>query len=167
MLLEKIENIKLLLTDCDGVLTDGCVYYSVEGEALKKFSFRDGMGAERLRKNTEIDIGIITGENSEIVRRRAEKLKISELHLGIKNKLKTLHEIMERKQLDYQHIAYIGDDMNDLCIIEKVGLTACPQDAFKTIKKYVDYVCEIKGGQGAFREFCEVIIQGKNTFEDE
>jgi YrbI family 3-deoxy-D-manno-octulosonate 8-phosphate phosphatase len=157
-LIEKMQNVKLLLTDCDGVLTDGAVYYSEHGEELKKFYYRDGMGVERLRRFTGIEIGIITGENSPSVKKRAEKLKIDELHLGVKDKLKVLNEILFRKNLKPENVAYIGDDMNDLTIIKTVGVSACPNDAFDGIKDYVDYECKTNGGGGAFREFCEKII---------
>lgn len=158
---DKIAKIKFLFTDVDGVLTDAGVYYSAKGEELKKFSLRDGMGAERLRKLTDVNIGIITGENSDIVKRRAEKLKISELHLGIKNKLSLLKERINALGISMDEVAYIGDDMNDQEVIEHIGLSAAPADAMEEIKNIVDYQCEAKGGDGAFREFCELIIKHK------
>ena len=161
-----MQKVKYLLTDCDGVLTDGAVYYNDQGEELKKFYYRDGMGVERVRKFAGIDVGIITGENSMPLKKRAEKLKILELHLGIKDKLKTLDDILERHNLKYEEIAYIGDDMNDLEIIKKVGVSACPADAFDYIKDYVDYECRTTGGGGAFREFCEKIISAKKRGEN-
>lgn len=154
----KIAKIKLVLTDCDGVLTDTGVYYSEKGEVMKRFSIRDGMGVERLRNLLNIETGIVTGEFSESVRKRAEKLKIKELHLGIKNKVLLLNEIMKRKKLKRENIAYIGDDMNDYEIMQKVGLAACPSDAMKEIIEISDYVCKNRGGFGAFREFAEMII---------
>ncbi len=158
---DKIAKIKFLFTDVDGVLTDAGVYYSASGEALKKFSLRDGMGAERLRKLTEVQIGIITGEQSEIVKRRAEKLNIQELHLGIKDKLSLLKERIKLLGISMEEVAYIGDDMNDLEVIEHAGLTAAPEDAVEEIISRVHYTCRAKGGQGAFREFCELIIKYK------
>lgn len=158
---DKIAKIKFLFTDVDGVLTDAGVYYSDTGEALKKFSLRDGMGVERLRKLTEVQIGIITGEQSDIVKRRAEKLKIEELHLGIKDKLSLLKERAKSIGIALEEVAYIGDDMNDLEVIEQVGLAAAPADAVEEIKDRVHYTCRAKGGEGAFREFCELIIKYK------
>src|ERR1051326_366135 len=105
--------IKILLTDVDGVLTDNGVYYSEQGEVMKRFSIRDGMGVERLRKLAGVETGIVTGELSPSVARRAEKLQITELHLGIKDKPGRLHELMERKGITWEEIAYIGDDVND------------------------------------------------------
>ncbi len=160
--IEKAAAIRLLLTDCDGVLTDAGVYYSANGEMLKRFSMRDGMGVERLRDLADVETGIITGENSPIVTRRAEKLQIVELHLGAKNKIQTLLDILERRHLKPEQVAYIGDDMNDEAIMHSVGLTACPADAMEDILKIADYICQKTGGHGAFREFAELIIQAKS-----
>ena len=160
-IINKAKNIKLLLTDCDGVLTDTGIYYSAEGEELRRFSFRDGMGVERLRKLVSIETGIITGENSALVRRRAEKLKITELHLGINNKPAVLKQIMEERQISSEEIAYIGDDTNDIEVMELAGLTACPNDATKFAKEVADIIVESKGGFGAFRDFAEIIIECK------
>jgi len=153
--------IKLLLTDVDGVLTDNGVYYSESGEVMKRFSIRDGMGVERLRKLAGIDTGIITGETSPSVARRAEKLNIRELHLGIRNKLDRVSEIMERLQLQWDEMAYIGDDVNDLEVMEKAGIAACPADAMPQVSGIVHYRCANKGGYGAFREFAEWLIELK------
>ena len=150
--------IKLLLTDSDGVLTDTGVYYSHRGEIFKKFSIRDGMGVERLKTCCDIEVGIITGEKSASVKMRAKKLKIKEIHLGVKNKLILVKKILERKKLQLHELAYIGDDYNDLDVIGIAGFSACPADAVLQVKKNVHYICQNKGGEGAFREFCEKII---------
>lgn len=150
--------IKFLFTDVDGVLTDAGVYYSSKGEELKKFNLRDGMGAERLRNLTNIRIGIITGENSEIVTRRAEKLKIETLFLGIKDKFSILSKFLEENHMEWSQIAYIGDDLNDLEVMKKVGIAACPADSAKEIIEISTMICTKKGGDGAFREFCEYLI---------
>ncbi len=154
----KAAKIKLLITDCDGVLTDGGVYVSAEGEELKKFNLRDGMGVERLRKVCGIDTGIMTGENSPIVSKRAEKLQIKHLYLHIKDKKACLTEILLMHNLKAEEIAYIGDDLNDLEVIRMAGLTASPSDGNSLIKETVDYICGLPGGAGAFREFAELII---------
>lgn len=159
VLKQKAQKIKLLITDCDGVLTDAGVYYSDKGEELKKFNLRDGMGVERLRKLCDIDTGIMTGENSPIVTRRAEKLKITHLYLGIKDKKKCLREILASHSIQSDEIAYIGDDMNDYEVIGEVGLSASPSDGASLIKERVDYICSLPGGAGAFREFAELIIE--------
>ena len=157
----KAKQIKLLLTDCDGVLTDGGVYYGEQGEVLKKFNMKDGMGVERLRKLANVQTGIITGEMSPSVVKRAEKLQITELHLGIKDKLAVLTQILVNHNLTKDQIAYIGDDVNDIEIMQQVGLTACPSDAISFTKNIADYICENKGGEGCFREFTELIIASK------
>lgn len=154
-------NIKLLLTDCDGVLTDGGVYYGENGEVLKKFNIRDGMGVERLRNLAGIETGIITGELSPSVAKRAEKLKITQLHLGSKDKPYVLRKIMVETGIRSEEIAYIGDDCNDLEIMALVGFTACPADAMGFVKEKVNYICQSKGGEGCFREFAELLISVK------
>lgn len=163
---EKAAPIRLLLTDCDGVLTDAGVFYNEHGEALKRFSMRDGMGVERLRELVGVETGIVTGENTPIVARRAAKLGITELHLGAKNKKQLLHDILERRQLSPEQVAYIGDDMNDEAIMCAVGLSACPADAIEGILKIADYICLLPGGYGAFREFAELIIQAKTNLSN-
>lgn len=158
---KRASKIKLLLTDVDGVLTDTGVYYSAKGEELKRFSIRDGMGVERLRTLVDVETGIVTRENTDIVLMRAKKLKIEELHFGVLEKENILDEILERKKLNFNEIAFIGDDTNDIEIIKKVGLSACPNDAMLHVKKVCDVILDNKGGNGAFREFAELIIQSK------
>ena len=160
-LTEKAQKIKLLLTDCDGVLTDAGVYYGENGEVLKKFNIRDGMGVERLRKLANVETGIITGELSPSVKKRAEKLNITELHLGIKDKPAVLRQILADRNLQADEIAYIGDDVNDVEIMQMVGLRACPANAVRETKAVSDYICEAKGGEGCVREFAELIITSK------
>jgi len=160
---QKAARIKLLLTDVDGVWTDNGVFYGESGELLKRFSIRDGMGVERLRKLAGIETGIVTGELSPSVARRAEKLKITELHLGVTDKLGRLKEIRERLSIDWDQIAYIGDDVNDLEVMERAGLSACPADAMAQVSGVVHYHCVAKGGYGAFREFAEWLIALKNN----
>jgi len=158
VLVEKALAIRLVLTDCDGVLTDGSVYYSAEGEQMKRFFIRDGMGVERLRVLRGIETGIVTGEMSESVRRRAEKLKITELHLGCKEKLALVKALAKRLALRLDELAYIGDDVNDAEVLKVVGLSACPEDAESEVKGIVNMVCSKPGGRGAFRELAEFII---------
>lgn len=157
----KAARIKLVLTDCDGVLTDGGVYYGESGEVLKRFNIRDGMGVVRLRELAGVQTGIVTGETSPSVVTRAAKLKITELHLGAGDKLSLLPGILSRLSLDPSEVAFIGDDVNDLAILQAVGLSACPADATRQNKAVVDYCCEAAGGQGCFRELAELIIEAK------
>ncbi len=157
-LAEKAKKIKLVLTDSDGVLTDTGVYYSDDGEVMKRFSIRDGMGVERLRNVLGIETGIITGELSGSVLKRAEKLNIIYLYRGVKDKKSLLSDILKGLNLEKENIAYIGDDVNDLEMINEVGLSASPSDGTVFVRNIVNYVCQNKGGNGAFREFAELII---------
>ena len=159
---EKLEKIKLVLTDNDGVLTDTGVYYSAKGEELKRFSIRDGMGIERLRKYAGVETIIITGEESGSVITRAEKLKIKEFYLGVKKKEDLLPEIMKKNEVTLDEIAFVGDDSNDIEIMKMVGFRATPADGMSFIKEISDYLCENKGGNGAFREVAELIIAFKS-----
>jgi len=160
-IIARVRKIKLVLTDCDGVLTDGCVYYSRTGEEMKRFSIRDGMGVERLRKLVNIETGLVTGEDSEIVRRRVEKLGIKEYHPGSIDKYSVLKEIIRNRNISAEEIAYIGDDSNDFEIMQKSGLSACPADAIFAIREIAHLNLENNGGYGAFREFAEIIIYYK------
>ncbi len=162
---ERARHIRLVLTDCDGVLTDGSVYYSARGEEMKRFFIRDGMGVERLRVQAKITTGIVTGELSESVRRRAEKLKIEELHLGCKHKLPVVQSIAKRLGLSEKQVAYIGDDVNDLEVLTWAGLSACPRDAEPAVKNVVNVVCTHSGGRGAFRELAEIILASRQDSE--
>lgn len=157
-LIQKAKRIRLLLTDVDGVLTDNGVYYGEQGEVLKRFSIRDGMGVERLRNLCGIDTGIVTGELSPSVARRADKLKITQLHLGIRDKRGRLEEVLSAGGWSWDELAFIGDDVNDLEVLKKVGLSGCPGDAMAAVCDIVHYRCAAPGGHGAFREFAEWII---------
>ncbi len=161
---DRAARIRLVLTDCDGVLTDAGVYYSARGEELKRFSLRDGMGVELLR-NAGIDTAIITREKSEIVLRRAEKLKIR-AHLGVADKAAALDGILSQHGVTTSEVAYIGDDVNDLGAIERIrveGLSAAPRDAVVEVSARVHFVASHPGGHGAFRDFAEWLLRAKKT----
>jgi len=158
---KKAAKIKLVIADVDGVLTDTGVYYSAKGEELKRFSIRDGMGMERLKKLVNVETGIITRENTEIITSRAKKLKVEELHLGVQEKEKTFNEILAKRNLSAKEVAYIGDDTIDVEIMKKAGLSACPNDATVFAKRVADIIVESKGGYGAFRDLAEIIIEAK------
>jgi 3-deoxy-D-manno-octulosonate 8-phosphate phosphatase (KDO 8-P phosphatase) len=157
-LLDKARRIRFVLTDCDGVLTDGGVYYSEQGERLKRFNIRDGMGVERLRLLAGIETGIVSGELSASIQKRAEKLGITECHLGAKDKAAVVNALLARLGLAAEHVAYIGDDVNDLPAFSVVGLSACPRDAEFAVKSVADVVLERPGGYGAFRELAEIVL---------
>lgn len=154
----KFDKIKCVLSDSDGVLTDGGMYYSENGDELKKFNTKDGKGFELLRKKGYIT-GIITGENIDLVKRRAEKLQLDEVFLGVKDKIAILDEICNKYDLKYENIAYIGDDINDLEIMKHVGLSFAVNNAIDSVKEVSDYVTLLNGGDGAVREFIEFILK--------
>lgn len=158
---ERVQSIKLLLTDCDGVLTDGGVYYGENGEVMKRFNIRDGMGVERLRNLAGIETGVVTGEFSPSLVKRAEKLGIAELHLGAKDKETVVRGILDRLRLSPHEMLYIGDDINDLPAFAIAGLSACPGDAEEAVKAEVDLILSKHGGHGAFRELAELILSAR------
>ena len=157
---QKLKKIKLVITDVDGVLTDGGMYYSENGESLKKFNTKDAMGMELLLKY-KIKTIMMTRENSKIVKKRAKKIKVSELYSGILNKKSLLDKILKKYNLKNDQVAYVGDDINDLDIMKSVGFSACPFNAMIEIKKISNYVCNLNGGDGAFREFSELIMSSQ------
>lgn len=152
--------IKLIISDNDGVFTDNGVYYSERGEEMKRYSIRDGMGVERLR-NIGVETCIMTGEVSPSIRKRAEKLCMKRLYLGVREKLSMLETVLAETGLQKCELAYIGDDVNDVEIMSEIaaeGLTACPGDATVFVDPYVHYRCKADGGHGAFRDFAEWMI---------
>jgi len=158
---DKLLKIKLVLTDNDGVLTDTGVYFSEKGEELKRFSIRDGMGIERLRKHAGIETIIITGEESGSVKARAKKLEIKEYYLGVQKKADVLPDIIKKNNVKPENIAFIGDDANDFELMKMVGLKVTPADGMNFIKEIADYICINKSGNGAFRELAELILAFK------
>ncbi len=149
--------IRMLVTDVDGVLTDAGMYYSERGDELKKFNTRDGMGIRLLRERGII-VGIITGENTRIVDRRAEKLGLDFVHQGISNKIEVLREECCSRGIALAEVAYIGDDINDLECLMAVGEPACPADALPPVLLSGAKVMKAKGGEGAVREFADYLI---------
>lgn len=155
---QDIPEIKLLLSDVDGVLTDAGMYYSEKGDELKKFSTYDGMGFMLLKKQG-IKVGIITLENRQLNRDRANKLKLDYHFHGEVNKLETTKNLCKELNIDLNQVAYIGDDINDFDLLSAVGLAACPANAVKKIKNIPNIIhLSKKGGEGALREFVEIIL---------
>jgi N-acylneuraminate cytidylyltransferase len=150
-------NIKLFLTDNDGTLTDGFTYYSEKGEELKRYNHRDGRGVFLL-KQKGIKFGIITGENSEIVKNRAQKLNADYCYLGVEDKVKILNEILVKEKILPNEVAYIGDDTNDSEIIKAVGISFAPKDAHKDILEIVNVKCSSNGGFGAVRDAIDFLL---------
>lgn len=156
-----IPKIKLFLTDCDGCLTDGGMYYSENGDELKKFNTRDGMAFQML-KECGIITGMITSEHVELNRRRAEKLKLDYYIPGCKDKVAAIRKICKERSISLEEVVYVGDDMNDLEAIKAVGYGCCPRDAVREVKQCAKYVAKAEGGRGAVRDIAEVIL---NRFE--
>lgn len=154
---KEIPEIKIFLTDCDGCLTDGGMYYSEHGDELKKFNTRDGMGFALLHKKG-IVTGIVTSENVDLNRRRAQKLKLDVLEAGCKDKVTAVKVLCEKYNVSLENVAYIGDDINDLNVIKIVGYGCCPADAMPQIREAAKYVTKAKGGEGVIREVVERII---------
>jgi len=154
----KLKKIKLVVTDVDGVLTDGGMYYTENGEFMKKFNTRDSMGMELLLEKG-IKTVLLTRENSKIVKKRADKIRIVDLYSGILDKKSTLAEIAKKYAVINHEIAYIGDDVNDIEIMKVVGFAATPSDGTSKVKEISDYVCKAKGGEGAFRELADLVIK--------
>ena len=152
------KNIKLVATDIDGVWTDAKMHYTENGDFMKSFSTYDGMGVEMLR-NKNIETVIMTSENSNIVLRRAEKLKIKEVYIDEKNKLERLKKICSNKKITLNEVAYIGDDINDIEVLKNVGISALTNNSPIKEQIEVDYITKKKGGDGAFREFAELILK--------
>lgn len=155
---------KLILTDIDGVWTDGGMYYDQTGNEWKKFSTSDS-GGVLFCKILNIPVGIITGETTDIVKRRADKLKIDFLYQGIKDKVTTAQELIDELNISWKDVAYIGDDINDLKLLKKVGFSCSPINAPDYIKDKVDYITKRAGGEGSFREFVEIILKNNNSLE--
>ena len=151
--------IKVFLSDVDGVLTDGGMYYTESGDEFKKFNCYDGMGMKLLQK-MGYKVGIITSEDKEINRNRAKKLELDYDFHGIKNKLEFIKEFCSKNNLKLSEIAYVGDDINCFDLLSNVGVRACPKNAVQKVMSINGIIkLNSKGGEGAFREFAELYLQ--------
>ncbi len=158
-------NIKLVITDIDGVWTDSGMYYDETGNELKKYSTYDSAGI-LLLKHLGIKTAIISGEISKGLERRGNKLGIDYLFLGISDKVLVSKKLIKELKIDFSEVAFIGDDLNDLELLRIVGLSATPINGHKIIKKYVDHIISTRGGEGAFRAFVEEIVLADKNLED-
>ncbi|NCN44436.1 MAG: phenylphosphate carboxylase subunit delta [Piscirickettsiaceae bacterium CG_4_9_14_3_um_filter_43_564] len=161
---QKASLIKLLLLDVDGVLTENQLFYGDNGQEYKAFFTRDGHGMVMLQKSG-IDIGIITGRKSPLTEKRMQDLKVKHLYQGVPDKLPTFLALAEKLNLEMQQIAYVGDDILDLPILSRVGLSACPKDSDIEIIPRVDYVSRFSGGRGCVRDICELILKSQNLWQ--
>lgn len=158
------QKIQYLVLDVDGVFTDGGIYYNEDGEFAKKFDMRDGMGLEILRENN-VEVVVLTSENSIIVAQRMKKLKIENAFLGIKDKYSFLKQFLTLKNSSFDGVAYVGDDVNDLANICSCGWSFAPADAMNIVKAHADIVLTNNAGNGAIREVCEVIMKYNKRYE--
>ncbi len=159
-LFEVAKNIKLIIFDVDGVLTDGGLYFTDDGREIKKFNSKDGLGLSWLAK-TDITVAIITGRNSPIVAERMKALKINHVYQGRMNKVETYHNLLSALQLNASQVAYVGDDAIDVPIMKEVILPVAVADAHKSAKAVAKWITTNKGGRGAGREVCDLLMEAQ------
>jgi 3-deoxy-D-manno-octulosonate 8-phosphate phosphatase, yrbI family len=157
--------IRCLVLDVDGVLTKGDITYTSSGEELKTFHAKDGMGLA-IAHSMGLQTAIITGRTSPIVERRAKELNISHIQMGSHNKSVGLQVVLDTLQLEAHEVAYMGDDLNDLGVMSRVGLAMTPQDGVAEIKDIAHYICQANGGEGAVREAVEYILKREGLWEE-
>ncbi len=163
-LVQRARNVRLLVLDVDGVLTDGKLYFLADGSEAKAFSTLDGQGIKML-KNSGVNIAIITGRTSSIVERRAANLGIEHVVQGREDKRIALDELLARLKLSYAQVAYLGDDLPDLAPIRRVALGVAVANANSFVRQHAQAVTMLRGGEGAAREFCEFIMAAQGTLD--
>lgn len=162
---DKLKNIKLLLLDVDGVMTDGGIIYDANGLETKRFNVKDGHGIKMLQRYG-IEVGIITGRNSIVVDNRARELGITLVYQGSLKKIESYEDIKIRTKLDDHQIAYMGDDVIDVPVLRRVGFSAAPLDGLSEVRAVVDYVATCAGGCGAVREVCDHILKARGAWDE-
>lgn len=150
-------DIRMFLTDCDGCLTDGGMYYSEKGDELKKFNTRDGKGFALLKEKGVLT-GIVTGENVDLNKRRVEKLRLDVYIPGCSDKLQVVRQLCDEYGIGLENVLYIGDDIMDIPLLKEAGFSACPADAHPSVKKAVDYVSSFDGGRGVIRDVADMLL---------
>ncbi len=161
-----IDKIKLIITDVDGILTDGSIYIGKDGDEYKKFNVLDG-AAVKYAQFAKIQIAVISGRYSDATTSRMKELGLNELCFqGALNKIKPYEEIRSKLNLDHHQIAYIGDDLIDIPVLEKVGFPICSNDAHEYVKKISKFCTDSNGGEGVFREVVEFILKSQGIFEE-
>jgi 3-deoxy-D-manno-octulosonate 8-phosphate phosphatase (KDO 8-P phosphatase) len=162
---DKLKNIRLLLLDVDGVMTDGGIIYDANGLETKRFNVKDGHGIKMLQRY-DIEVGIITGRTSVVVDNRARELGINLVYQGALKKLDSYEDIKRKTGLDDSQIAYMGDDVIDVPVLRRVGFSAAPLDALFEVRAIVDYVASCGGGCGAVRELCDHILKARGAWDE-
>lgn len=158
-----MKSIKLIVLDVDGTLTDGKIYYDNNGNEIKSFNVKDGMGIIQALKSG-INIAIITARKSSIVEKRSSELGIKYVFQGVHNKVKCLEQLLKDLNLDYRDTIYIGDDINDIGVMEKVRISACPRDSAELVKEKAHFISNYNGGDGAVREIIENVLKSQEKW---
>lgn len=161
---ETASKIKLVAFDVDGVLTSGEIIYTDSGEEIKIFNAKDGQGLNMLRTKGLVT-AIITARQSNIIDRRSKDLGITHVYQGAKRKINAMQELVDMYKLDFSEVAYVGDDIPDICVLEKVGLACCPADAVKEVIKICHFVSSQQGGRGAVREIADFILDSQKSVD--
>lgn len=159
--IQRCVSIRVVVSDVDGTLTDGGMYYTAEKEVMKRFSARDGMGVTLLQRSG-IEVVLMTSDKTGIATARARKLGIQRVLEGINDKLLALNDLAKSLEVSLDSIAYIGDDVNDEAPLKHSGVSFCPSDAAREVQQWVQYVSKYGGGNGAFRELAEIILFAQN-----
>ena len=162
---EKLKKIKLLMLDVDGIMTDGRIIMNDEGCETKHFNVRDGHGLKILQR-FNIKVAIITGRQSKVVSHRARDLDITDVYQKVYNKKEVFEKILKKYKLSPEETAFMGDDIVDIPVLNRVGFSATVADASDVVKKQVDYITGHKGGKGAVREVCEMILQAQGKWAE-
>ena len=165
-ILEKAKNIKVVIFDVDGVLTDGSLFIGDDGQEYKAFNSRDGHGMKMLQK-TGVEIAIITGRTSEVVKHRIKDLGIKIVYQGQHDKTQAFNDLLQTRQLSPAECAYVGDDVVDLPVMSQVGLAIAVQDAHPMVKKHAHWLTPSNGGRGAGRDVCEMIMEARGCLQTE
>ena len=162
-IIKQAAQIKLLICDVDGVFSDGRIYLGNNGEELKAFNTRDGFGIKALQ-SAGIDVAIITGRHSSLVEQRMKSLNVKHIYLGQENKITAYQQLLANLGLTAENVAYIGDDIPDLAVMEQVGLSICVPDGHPYVKSKSDHITSLNGGFGAVREICDLLLITQGHF---
>ena len=164
-LMEKLKRIQLLLLDVDGVLTDGSIFYNDDGREIKVFNARDGFGI-KLVIQAGITVGIVTGRSSEALRHRCENMGIQHLYDGVEDKAGMLENIATQTGIEAEHAAFVGDDLPDLPLMRRTGMSIAVADAHEIVRQKADWTTRAPGGRGAVREVCEALLKAKELWDE-
>jgi len=160
-LTDRLKDIRMLSLDVDGVLTDGGLYYTDDGHQMRKFNVKDGVGIKAVMA-AGVDIAIITASATDVISKRAADLGVTHVFPGVEDKMQTLQGLCGELGVDLQDVAHMGDDSNDLCVLEAVGLALTVSDAIDEVLDAADYVTDKPGGRGSVREICDLVVASRN-----